>query len=38
MSNSLKIQELIEKLEQLTGKKVVVSEGTWALFTVQSLN
>lgn len=31
MSNTSEIQQLCEKLEKLTGKKVVFAEGTWAL-------
>lgn len=31
MSNKSEIQQLCEKLEKLTGKKVVFTEGIWAL-------
>jgi hypothetical protein len=29
--NNVEIQEITEKLEKLTGKKVIIGEGTWAL-------
>lgn len=29
--NNAEIQQITEKLEKLTGKKVVLTEGTWAL-------